>query len=236
MVYNLPLLICRRPDMKETIKNFKGIFTSPGPTLGKLMEKKQWLAALVLILALVFIFTYLATPELMNKARDSEYLYPEQLEYLGNISGFKLVMAGFWGMFITLLTFFAAAFLTYLFFGIARAEGTYANYFSLVVNTSLIGKALPLILSILSVLFRLPLTEFSNLAALIPVSPGSLAFMILSKFDIFYIWYLVAMAAGVSVYSKMNLRKCLVVALLYFGFVSTVKIAFSVLFFKLLAL
>jgi hypothetical protein len=145
-------------------------------------------------------------------------------------------MAGIWSMFITLLTFFVAAFLSYLFFGIARAEGTYANYFSLVVNASLIGKAIPLFLSILSVLFRFPLSAFSNLAALIQVSPGSLAFMILSKFDIFYIWYLVAIAAGVSVYSKMNLRKCLVVVLLYFVFVSFVKIAFSVLFIKLLAL
>lgn len=221
--------------MKEFINQLKGIIISPGPTLGNLMEKKQWLPALVFILGLVFIFTYLATPELLNKAKISDTLYPEQLEYLGNISGFKLVMAGLWAMLITLITYFVAAFLVYLFFGIARAEGSYANYFSLVVNASVIGKALPLLLSLLSVLFRIPVAGFSNPAALIPVPTTSLAFLVLSKFDIFYIWYLVAVAAGVAVFSKMNFKKCLLVAFLYFIFVSTVKVAFSHLFLKLMA-
>lgn len=221
--------------MKKTIKNLKGIIISPGPTLGNLMEKKQWLPALVLVMALVFIFTILATPEIMTKASTSDTLYPEQLEYLGKITGFKLVMAGLWAMFIILITYFIAAFFTYLFFGIARAEGSYANYFSLVVNASIIGKAIPLLLSILAFLTRIPLAGFSNPAAWFPVPPNSLAFLVFSKFDIFYLWYLLAVAAGVAVFSKMNFRKCLLVAFLYFGFVSSVKVAFSFLFLKLLA-
>lgn len=220
--------------MKKMVSHIKGIIIAPGPTLAGLMEKKHWLPAMVLVMVLVFILTYLATPELIDKARASDVLYPEQLEYLGDVTGFKLVMAGLWAMFITLITWFIATFFVYLFFGIARAEGTYANYFSLVVNASIIGKAIPLLLSIFSVIFRIPLAGFSNPTAWVPVSPDSLAFLVLSKFDIFYIWYLVAVAAGVAVFSKMNFKKCLTVALLYFVFVSTVKIAFSVLFLKLL--
>lgn len=220
--------------MLDMIKNLKGILSSPGPTLGQLMGEKKWMANLILILALVFIFTYISTPGLLHKSQILDYFNPEQVESLSHISGFRLIMASLWAMIITLITMMIAGFFTYLFYGIARAEGTYANYFSVVANASVIGTAIPLVLGILSFFTRIPFMNFSTPAALFRLPPDSLAFLILSRLDLFYMWYLIAIAAGVSVFSKLKFKKCLWVAFLYFLFVSAIKISFSAIFLRLL--
>lgn len=221
--------------MTNFFKNLQGILISPGPTLGKVMEKKQWVASLILILSVVFIFTFISTPELVEKSRISDYL-PEQIESIGSISGFRLIMVSLWSVIITLITLTIAAFFTYLFYGIARAEGTYANYFTIVVNASFIGTVIPMILGLISISSGISIINLFNPASLISVPRNSLGFFILSKFGLFYIWYLIAIAAGVSFFSKLSLKKCLLVAFLYFLFTSTIKISFSYLAFKLMGM
>jgi hypothetical protein len=159
----------------------------------------------------------------------------EQFEQVGTLSGFRLVMAAFWAVLVTLITMAIAAFLVYLFYGIARAEGHYSNYFSLVVNASLIGSVLPMLLGLVALFSGIPLTRLLNPATLLSIPPNTLTFMILSKFDPFYLWYLGALAAGVSVFSKMSLKRALMVAALYFIFASSVKIAFSFLAMKIMS-
>lgn len=221
--------------MTDFLNNLKGIILSPGQTLGRLMDKKQWIAILVLILCIVFVFTYLSAPRMLEKSASTSEWIQEQFDQVGTLSGFRLVMASFWSVLITLITMTIAAFLVYLFYGIARAEGHYANYFSLVVNASLIGTVFPMLIGIISLFSGLPVLSFLNPATLLSITPNTLAFLIISKFDIFYLWYLAALAAGVSVFSKMSFKKTLLVATLYFLFVSAIKIAFSFLALKIIS-
>lgn len=221
--------------MTNLLNNLKGIILSPGPTLGRLMDKKQWVAILILILCIVFVFSYLSAPRMFEQTANTSEWIQEQFEQVGSLSGFRLVMASFWAVLVTMITMAVAAFLVYLFYGIARAEGHYSNYFSLVVNASLIGTVFPMLIGIISMFSGLPILSFLNPATLLSIAPNTLAFLIVSKFDIFYLWYLVALAAGVSVYSKMSFKKTLLIAALYFLFVSVIKISFSFLALKIIS-
>jgi hypothetical protein len=221
--------------MTAFLENLKGIIVSPGKTLGRLMDKKQWVANLVLILSIVFIFTYISAPRMLESTANTSEWIQEQFEQVGTLSGFRLVMAAFWAVLVTLITMTIAAFMVYLFYGISRAEGQYANYFSLVVNASLIGTVFPMLIGLISMISGLPLLSFLNPATLLSMAPNTLAFLVVSKFDIFYLWYLAALAAGVSVFSKMSLKKSLLVAFLYFLFISAIKTSFSWLALKILS-
>jgi hypothetical protein len=221
--------------MTDFLKNLKGIIISPGQTLGGIMDKKQWIATLVLILCVVFIFTYISAPRMLERTASTSEWIQEQFEQVGPLSGFRLVMTSFWAVLVTMITLSIAAFLVYLFFGIARAEGHYSNYFSLVVNASLIGTVFPMLIGIISLFSGLPLLSYLNPATLLSIAPNTLAFLIVSKFDIFYLWYLAALAAGVSVFSKMSFKKTLLVAVLYFLFISAIKISFSFLALKIIS-
>jgi hypothetical protein len=219
--------------MSDFFTNLKGIFISPGHTLGKLMEKKQWVAMLIFLLTAVFIFTLVSAPGLAEKSRISGFL-PEQLEDMGNISGFRLIMASLWSVIITLITLAIASFFCYLFYGIAGAEGTYANFFTVVVHASIIGTLIPMIMGFISLASGFSLVRLFNPAWLVPVSPNSLGFIILTQFNLFYIWYLMVIASGIAHFSKLSFRKCLIVAITYFIFMSAIKVAFSFLFLKLM--
>ena len=220
--------------MSYFLANLKGIFISPGPTLGKLMEKKQWVAVWLLILGVVFIFTLMSAPSLAEKTRVSGYL-PEQWGDIGTMTGFRLVMAGLWSVIITAISLSVAGFFCYLFYGIAGAEGTYANFFTAVVQASVIGTAVPIILGFISLVSGISLVQLFNPAWLAPVSRNSLGYLLLTQFNLFYIWYLAVIAAGVAHFSKLSLKKCIVVAVTYFIFMSAIKVAFSFLFLKLIS-
>lgn len=220
--------------MTDFFNNLKGIILSPGQTLGRIMDQKQWIATMAFILCMVFVFTYISAPRLIDKTASTNEWIQEHFEQVGTISGFRLVMTSFWAVILTMIIMAIAAFFIYLFYGIARAEGTYSNYFPLVVNASLIGTVIPMLVGIISLFSGLPLLRLLNPATLFSVTPNTLAFFIISKFDIFYLWYLVALAAGVSVFSKMRFKKTLLVVLLYFLFISTVKVLFSYLALKII--
>lgn len=220
--------------MNGFIDDLKGIFITPGPTLGKLMEKKRWTAVFFLLLGLVFLFTLVSAPGLAEKSRFAG-VFPEQMQDLGPLSGFRLVMAGLWAAIITGITLTIAGFFCYLFYGIAGAEGTYVHFFTAVVQASIIGTGIPVLLGFISLASGIPLAHLFTPAWAVPVPRNSLVHIILGQFNLFYIWYLLVIAAGVARFSKLTFKKCLGVAITYFLFMSSVKVAFSFLFLKLMS-
>lgn len=229
--------------MSDYLKDLKGIISSPGPTLGKLMEKKQWTATLVLILAFVFIFSYMTAPakiaksqELLQESEIADYVPEDQLENFQKITGTKRIMVSLWAVFIAFVILAVASFFIYLFYGIGGAEGVYSNYFSIVVNASIIDTVLPLILGILSVLSGIGIAAYSNLANILNLFPNTITYLIVSQFDIFHIWYLIAVALGIAVFSKISQKKSLIIVLVYFIFTAILKILFSYLSIKILGM
>jgi hypothetical protein len=229
--------------MSDFLNDLKGIIVTPGSTLGKLMEKKQWIATLILILVFVFVFSYISAPakmaqsqELLEESQMSEYLSAEELEDFQNMTGSRRIMVALWGTFITFLVLVVAAFFVYLFYGIGGTEGVYSNYFTIVVNASIIDTVLPLLLGILSILSGIGIAALSNLANLLALAPNTMTYLIVSQIDLFNIWYLVALALGIAVFSKISQKKSLFIAGIYFLFTTALKILFSYLSVKILGI
>jgi hypothetical protein len=78
--------------MNEFLNDFMGVIVSPGPTIGKLMDKKRWLAVFILILLTTSIVTYLSYPitkvEGAKFIRDSEMANKLSEEQLANLDKF----------------------------------------------------------------------------------------------------------------------------------------------------
>lgn len=229
--------------MSDFLKDLKGIITTPGATLGKLMEKKQWAVTLIFILVCVFIFSYISAPEriadsqkLLKESQVSDYLSEEELQNFQSITSTKRIMVSVWASFIAFIILSVASFFFYLFYGIGGVEGTYSNYFSIVVNASIIDTVLPLLLGILSIFSGIGIASYSNLANLLTLAPNTIAFLIVSQFDFFHIWYLIALALGIAVFSKISKKKSLIIVMLYFLFTAILKILFSYLSIKILGM
>ena len=229
--------------MINFLKNIKGIIVTPGQTLGKLMDKKQWVASFILIIIAILIFTYISTPfdiakgsELIKNSTLAEHFSEDQIENIEHISNLNRIMASIWASFISILVLIVASFFTYLFYGIGKAEGLYINYFSLVTNASIIDMLIPRLIRTLSLLFlNTNIAAYLNLSTLIPAHTSySLSFLIFSQIDIFSIWYLIAIATGVAVFSKISFKKSIFIAILYFLFKSITKISFSYIFIKIM--
>ncbi len=229
--------------MINFFKNLKGIIITPGQTLGKLMDKKQWVTSFILIIITIFIFTYISAPfdiakgsELIKNSSIAEHFSEDQLENFGHISNLNRIMTSIWASFISAIVLIIASFFTYLFYGIGKAEGLYINYFSLVTNASIIDMIIPRLIRTLSLLFlNTNIATYLNLSILFPaLTNTSFSFLVFSQIDLFSIWYLIVIASGVAVFSKMSLKKSLFIAILYFLFKSIIKISFSYLFIKIM--
>ena len=216
--------------MKQFIEDLKGIILTPGQTLGRLMKEKEWVPVFLLLVVLVALFTYMVFPTQMAKMAQNPQFAEFMPEGGAQDSSFARVMGTFMSLFGLFLSVVFSAFFIWLFFGIGGSGGMYGNYFSLAVNASVIDILLTTLLGFLTLIIGI---NFSGIAApfvlLFSPDPKSLAYIVLSRINIFAIWYLVAVAAGVSVFSKLSLKKCMIISGIYFIFKAGTAIAFSYL-------
>ncbi len=220
-----------KPDkLKRFIDDLKGIIITPGQTLGRLMKEKEWVPVFLLLMIVVGLYTYMAFPIQMEKMAQNpqfaEFLPEGGMQY----SGLARIMGTFMSLFGLFISIVFSAFFIWLFFGIGGSEGLYGNYFSLAVNASVIDILLTTLLGFPTLMLGI---NFSGIAApfamLFAADPKSLTFIVLSRLNIFAIWYLVAVAAGVSVFSKLSFKKSMVISAIYFVFKAATAIAFSYL-------
>jgi hypothetical protein len=221
--------------MNEFLNDLFGVFTNPGPTIGKVMDKKRWLGVFTIILLATAILTYISYPvtkaEGAKLIRDSEMadkLSEEQLANLDKFTPAQRVIGA-----LTLL----GAFFVYLFFKVAGAEGIFSNYFSGVVHASLLDMFLGGILRTALISLKKTMLVETGLTMFFPALDfRSLPYIILSQFDFFSIWYLLALTLGIACFAKIGPQKSIVVAVLYFLFKSLVFVSFSYFSMKLIGM
>jgi hypothetical protein len=221
--------------MNEFFNEFLGVINNPGPIIGKVMEKKRWLAAFCLILLAMAIVSYISYPvtkvEGAKLIRDSEMankLSEEQLTNLDKFTPAQRLFAALTQLPMAALIMLFSAFFVYLFFKVAGAEGNFSNYFSGVAYASLLDMFLGGVLK--GVLISIKKTVFveTGLTMLFPALDfRSLPYIILSQLDLFSLWYLLALALGIAHFAKLSLQKTIMVMVLYFLFKSLVFISFS---------
>lgn len=214
----------------------EGIITSPGPALGGLMKSKKWVPVFIFILVSILILSYISFPytaeqmsELLKDSSLAEYMEEQNFSF-HNISFTQklfLIVPELIFLFIIIGT---GAFFTFLFFGIGGAEGVYINYFSIVTGASLIDIVFPKITESISLIFKVKLFGLLSPLILLPGSdPKALSTILISKFDVFSIWYTIALALGIAHFSKMGIRKSITISVIYFLFKVAVLSAFSFL-------
>lgn len=230
--------------MNEFFNDFYGVIGNPAQTIGRVMDKKRWQAALAIILLLTAIATFVTFPitkvEQAKFIRDSEMADKLSEEQLANLDKFtpnqRLTGAMFSAAFAGLMLV-VAAFFVYLFFKVAGSEGNYVHYFSGVVHASILDMFLGGILKSSLIFMKKTMLVHTGLTLFFPgLDFRSLPFIILSQFDFFAIWYLVALALGIAVFAKISPRKSLLIAFLYFIFKSLVFVSFSYLSMRLMGM
>ncbi len=227
--------------MNNLLATFSGVIFNPGPTVGRLMEKKQWQAILILLLIASSIFTYITYPvskvEQAKIVRNSEIasrIPEERLENLDKFTPGQRLTGSLYPIAITGLALVLASFFVYLFFKIGGVEGLYVNYFSAVVNASLIDLFYGgLLRTYLVVAKKSILISFGPTVFFRGLDFRSLSYMILSQFDLFSLWYLAVLILGIVHFGKIPLKKGLSIGILYFLFKATLLVAFSYIFMKI---
>ena len=230
--------------MNEFFNDLIGVISSPAQTIGKAMEKKRWQAVLVLILLLTAIVTFLTYPitkvEQAKFIRDSEMadkLSEEQLANLDKFTPTQRLTGSMFSLVFAGLLIVVAAFFVYLFFKVAGSEGNYVHYFSGVVHASILDMVLGGILKSSLILMKKTMLVHTGLTMFFPALDfRSLPFIVLSQFDFFSIWYLVALAMGIAVFAKLSPQKSFFIAFLYFLFKSLVFVSFSYFSIKLMGM
>jgi len=230
--------------MNEFASDFFGVIGNPGPTIARVMDKKRWQAALVLVLLVSAIVTFITFPvskveqaKLIRDSQMAEKLSEEQLASLDKFTPTQRFMGSLYALVFSGLTIVIGAFFIYLFFKVAGSEGNYVNYFSGVAHASILDMFLGGILKGALILLKKTLIVHTGLTMLFPgLDFRSLGFIVLSQFDFFSIWYLAALALGIAVYAKISLKKSISVMVAYFLFKSLVFIAFSYLAMKLVGM
>jgi hypothetical protein len=230
--------------MNEFINDFWGVIGNPAATIARVMDKKRWQAALVLILMVTAIVTFITFPitktEQAKFIRDSEMadkLSEEQLAGLDKFTPTQRITGSLFALVFSGLTVVVAAFFVYLFFKVAGCEGNYVNFFSGVAHASILDMVLGGILKGALILLKKTMMVHTGLTMFFPgLDFRSLQFIVLAQFDFFSIWYLVALALGIAVYARIGLKKSVSVTIAYFLFKSLVFIAFSYLTMKLVGM
>lgn len=227
--------------MNQFLSDLKGVILTPAQTIAAVMERKRWLPALALVVAVSLLLSYLAYPvvkveqaKLVRSSPMADRLSEEQLDNLDKYTPAKRVGETLFQLPIQPLIFVLAAFFIYLFFKIGGAEGFFVNYFTAVCYASLIDTVFGGLVKTALILLKKSIMVSTSLTLLFPAMEiRSPAYLMLSQFDLFSIWYLVALALAIAVFSKMSPSRSLAIASAYFAFRAIVFVLFSMLFMRM---
>lgn len=230
--------------MNAFIDNIIGVIASPARTVAKAMEQKRWQAALVLVLLVTAVCTFITFPvtktEQAKFIRDSEMaekLSDDQLADLDKFTPVQRASGAAFSAVFAALVLVVGSFFVYLFFKVGGAEGLYVNYFSGVAQASVLDMVLGGVLKSTLVLLKKTMLVHTGLTMFFPgMDFRSLSFITLSQFDFFSLWYLVALALGIAVFAKISPKKSITIAVLYFLFKSLILVALSFFSMKMMGM
>ncbi len=221
------------------LKDVGGILSAPGQTISRLMKEKKWLPVfLFVVLGAALCTNIMLSLGITQMAADSGLAESLPGAQFMDIAAAPGLLERIFITIITLLgyslSFVVGAFFIYLFFGIGGTEGYYKNYFRAVAAASVIDTLIPALRDTLSLIFEVNLVALTNLSTLFPsLTPPTFRFFLVLQVDLFTLWYLIAIAAGVAVFAKISFKKSLFIAGLYFFFSALVSASFSYIGFKI---
>jgi hypothetical protein len=204
---------------------FVGTFFDPGKTFKALAARPVWLDALVILLILVSLYTFLINPvaqkDSLRMMEDNAAKLKDKWgeegynRYLDRIKGGNRVLASFLLAPLTYLIGFL--FSALIFLGIGRLTATQGNYvqvFSLLVHANFVDKFLGNALRLFLVSSRQSVFQTSTgLAALFPrLEVTSTLYGVLYQVDFFQLWLFGILGIGLASVFKISVRKALIIS------------------------
>jgi len=227
----------------------QGVFFTPQLTLKAISEKPIWLDALIILLIVSALFTYITTPysskdqaEILKssiKLQESmgEERFKQRIEQLENPSKSLVFLRSFLLSPITFLIGFLISSLIILVIGrFSSTEGNFVQVFSAYLYVNFIDKILGNALRLILILSRKSVMQTTtSLALLFPrLETTSFSFIVLSQIDFFQLWLFGILGYGLSHIFKIDIKKALFISYSFWLLKSLFNIALFSLSMKLI--
>jgi hypothetical protein len=205
----------------------QGIFFAPQSTLKSVSEKPVWADALVILLIMIALFSYITGPysqkdsleTLKNNVRLRERMgeerYNQMIERLENPSKVGIIIRPL----LINPAFHLVGFLfsSLILLGMGRftsTEGNYAQVFSSYLHANFIDKILGNAVRLVLILMRKSVVQTTtSLALFFPrLEVTSASFVILSQVDFFQLWLFGIFGYGLSHIFKIEMKKALFIS------------------------
>ena len=212
------------------LNRIQGIFFNPQLILKALSEKPVWVAALIIVLISLIIFSYITIPyaqkdnfEAMKnnielRERLGEERFNQRIEFLENPPKAFIYLLSFVGTPALYLIGFLISSLVLLIIGrLTSTEGKFIQVFAAVIHVNFVDKILGNALRLLLILTRKSVMQTTtSLALLFPrMEVTSSAYHILSQVDIFQLWLFGILGFGLSHIFKIDLKKGLIISYVF---------------------
>lgn len=206
---------------------FQGIIFNPQPTFKRLSEKPVWVDALILLLIVSALLSYIISPYARQdnirmfesnsrlQERLGEERFDEMLEGMRNPSKTRVILQSFLISPITLLIGFLISSLILLVLSrMTSSEGNYVHVFSVYLHANFIDKILGMGVKLIIILSKKSVMQAAtSLALFFPkLEVTSPAFIVLNQFDFFQLWLFGILAYGLSHIFNIELKKALFVS------------------------
>jgi hypothetical protein len=225
-------------------RRLMGTFFVPGRTFRAIAERPLWVDALIVVLILISLYTYLVFPfgqkDSLRSMKDNaaklkdkwgESRYASDLE---RIKGQDRSLAAF---LVTPLTYlFGILFSALIVLGMGRLVSTQGNYlqvFSSLLHANLVDKLLGNSLRLFLISGRESVAQTSTgLSVFFPkLDVMSTTYALLGQVDVFQLWTFCLFGIGLAAAFKISLKKGLVISFLFWLLKSGLTVALIILRF-----
>ena len=224
-----------------------GTFFDPGRTFGVIAERPAWMDALVVLLILLALHSYLVFPyaqkDSLTLLEDNEAKFKEKWgeqrynSSVARVKGQDRVVVSF---LITPLSFLIGLlFSALIVLGMGRiisTEGRYLQVFSSLLHAHYVDKLLGNALRVFLVFSRKSVIQTStSLTAFFPkMEIMSTPYGILNQVDFFQLWMFGLFGMGLAAAFKINLRKALAISFAFWFLKTLLTIALTLARLKML--
>ncbi len=225
-------------------QRLQGVFFSPQPTLKGISEKPVWIDALIVLLVLIGLFSFLTAPYLQKDSlqimkgnirmqeRLGEENYNRMIERLENPSQSMVILQTFVIIPVSFLVGLLFSSLIILVMGrFTSTEGKYVQVFSVLLHANFVDKILGNALRLILVFTRKSVMQTTtSLALFFPrLEVTSSAYLVLTQFDFFQLWLFGLLGFGLSQVLKIELKKALVISYAFWLLKSLLYIALGLI-------
>ena len=228
----------------DFFNRLQGVFFNPRLTLKAISEKPVWVDALIILLIVLAIFSYIVVPyaqkdqiqTLKNNVELQERLGEErinqQIEFLENPQkSFFIIFHIIIPFFANLIGFLLPSLIILAMGRLFSIEGNYKQIFSVFLHASFVDKILGNAVRLVLILSQKSVMQTTtSLALFFPrLEVTSPAYIILSQVDFFQLWLFGILGYGLSSIFKIELKKALILSYGFWFLKSLLYISFSLL-------